>query len=461
MRIPDTGRNSALRRQIRKEAAAQKREGQQFRSPPPRKMYRSRGDRCKMYRSRGERWRMMREAAGTTTLSKSWYSAWLTRPNLNLDERNFNGYRGDSKFEEFSEFAKIIIQSSTHLSFQQVGPYESVVLPPELFEAGNFIGISVDWCKIHNLGLDRKGRCSKPKPLRCNFYVLQMVVRVVMGRDTRFSVKHVYMVLWGHTCLALAIVFTWRLLRAPRGPQRRQFKRQAPSGSSFGVSNRASVNDAFSEVTIHLEDSGTHNVIDELFQPVKPTLIQIVRQMLCEGRKVTCRLLGVILDESSPEELQVSFRIRISEPFCANCESTRPKGHCVAARVKIEDPDDGFKPTTQKRDGDFQVGEARKIEMECEASDLGFSIYQMVKAFVTELETFFEPKPNQNIDSTKIRATPLQWSPPNPIGDIRLKSTTTLRSGLLGYGFSIEMVMGKLVEDGHGRDLVLPTRWGY
>ncbi|GFP98880.1 acetyl-coa carboxylase 1 [Phtheirospermum japonicum] len=262
------------------------------------------------------------EAAGTTTLSKSWYSAWLTRPNLDLDERNFNGYRGDSKFEEFSEFANKIIQrceqSNLNIEsfricikslFQQVGPYESVVLPPELFEAGNFIGISVDWCKIHNIGLDRK--------------------------DTRS-----FGAIAG---LALAVVFTWRLLRAPRGPQRRQFKRQASSGSSFGVSNRASVNDASSEVSIHLEDSGTQNVIDEFFQPVKPTLSQIVRQMLCEGRTVTCRLLGVILDESSPEELQFF----IATPFDLDkAESTRPKGHCVAVRVTIEDPDDGFKPTS-------------------------------------------------------------------------------------------------------------------
>lgn len=29
-------------------------------------------------------------------------------------------------------------------------------------------------------------------------------------------------------------------------------------------------------------------------------------------------------------------------------ESVRPKGHCVAARVTSEDPDDGFKPTSGK-----------------------------------------------------------------------------------------------------------------
>ncbi|KAJ6289855.1 hypothetical protein OIU78_025722 [Salix suchowensis] len=71
--------------------------------------------------------------------------------------------------------------------------------------------------------------------------------------------------------LAVAVVFTWRLLRSNSGPQRRQPKRQAPTTSS---------------------------------SVQKPSLGQIVRQKLSEGRKVTCRLVGVILEESSPEELQ-------------------------------------------------------------------------------------------------------------------------------------------------------------
>ncbi|KAK6134891.1 hypothetical protein DH2020_031375 [Rehmannia glutinosa] len=95
--------------------------------------------------------------------------------------------------------------------------------------------------------------------------------------------------------LALAIVFTWRFLRTPRGPQRRQSKRQTPSGSSSGVS-RASVNDVSSEVSNPPEDSRTQNVVDEFFQPVK----------------VTCRLLGVVLEESSPEELQKQATVRSS-----------------------------------------------------------------------------------------------------------------------------------------------------
>ncbi|GFQ06284.1 peroxisome biogenesis protein 22 [Phtheirospermum japonicum] len=112
--------------------------------------------------------------------------------------------------------------------------------------------------------------------------------------------------------LAFAIVFTWRLLRAPSGPQRRQPKRQGPTSSSSGVSSQETINASSSGVINPSEDSRTQNVIDEFFQPVKPTLGQIVRQRLSEGRKVTCRLLGVILEESSPEELQKQATVRSS-----------------------------------------------------------------------------------------------------------------------------------------------------
>lgn len=67
--------------------------------------------------------------------------------------------------------------------------------------------------------------------------------------------------------LALAIVFTWRLLRTPRGQQRRQPKRS--SASSSGASGHATVNAGNSEVSTSPEDPSTQNVIDEFFQPVK------------------------------------------------------------------------------------------------------------------------------------------------------------------------------------------------
>ncbi|KAL1562390.1 peroxisome assembly protein 22 [Salvia divinorum] len=112
--------------------------------------------------------------------------------------------------------------------------------------------------------------------------------------------------------LAIALVFTWRLLRVPSEPQRRQSKRQAPPASSSGVSTAETVNASSLGAINPAEDSRTQNVIDEFFQPVKPTLGQIVRQRLSSGRKVTCRLLGVVLEESTPEELQKQATVRSS-----------------------------------------------------------------------------------------------------------------------------------------------------
>ncbi|RYR69010.1 hypothetical protein Ahy_A03g015527 isoform B [Arachis hypogaea] len=105
--------------------------------------------------------------------------------------------------------------------------------------------------------------------------------------------------------LAVAIFFTWRLLRSPSVSQRRQQKRQVASSSTPGVSAHSNAVVVPSGVCSTSEDSRAQNVVDEFFQPVKPSLGQIVRQRLSEGRKVTCRLLGVILEETSPEELQV------------------------------------------------------------------------------------------------------------------------------------------------------------
>ncbi|GMP66933.1 hypothetical protein CsSME_00027086 [Camellia sinensis var. sinensis] len=112
--------------------------------------------------------------------------------------------------------------------------------------------------------------------------------------------------------LAIAILFTWRLLRSTSGAQRRQPKRQATTPSSSGVvSTHSNANLTFSG-DLSSEDSRAQNVIDEFFQPIKPTLGQIVRQKLSEGRKVTCRLLGVVLEETSPEELQKQATVRSS-----------------------------------------------------------------------------------------------------------------------------------------------------
>lgn len=112
--------------------------------------------------------------------------------------------------------------------------------------------------------------------------------------------------------LVVGIFFAWRLLRAPSEPQRRQPKRQGPGTSSSAAGPRLNPNFPSSGVYSSSEDSRAQNVIDEFFQPIKPTLGQIVRQKLSEGRKVTCRLLDVILEETSPEELQKQATVRSS-----------------------------------------------------------------------------------------------------------------------------------------------------
>ncbi|KAL0717584.1 hypothetical protein Bca4012_066906 [Brassica carinata] len=108
--------------------------------------------------------------------------------------------------------------------------------------------------------------------------------------------------------LAIAVIFTWRAIRTPPGePRRRQPKRRMQSAetSSAAAAAQSNLDSTLPDVSLPHEDNGVQDVVDQFFQPVKPTLGQIVRQKLSEGRKVTCRLLGVILEESSPEELQV------------------------------------------------------------------------------------------------------------------------------------------------------------
>ncbi|CAL0303940.1 unnamed protein product [Lupinus luteus] len=112
--------------------------------------------------------------------------------------------------------------------------------------------------------------------------------------------------------LAVAIFFIWRLLRSTGGTQHIQRKPQATTSASHGVSAQTNASVAPSGIRSPLDNSRAQNVVDELFQPVKPTLGQIVRQRLSEGRKVTCCLLGVILEESRPEDLQKQATVKSS-----------------------------------------------------------------------------------------------------------------------------------------------------
>ncbi|MQL84458.1 hypothetical protein Taro_016973 [Colocasia esculenta] len=126
-------------------------------------------------------------------------------------------------------------------------------------------------------------------------------------------------------CLLLAIVFSWKVLRAEplQGNRRRQQRRQVPSsGQDIGPRSNLNISST-GEVCSSSGDSRVQDVVDQFFQPIKltnslkwlfwqPTLGQLVRQRLCGGRKVTCQLLGVILEETNPEELQEHATVRPS-----------------------------------------------------------------------------------------------------------------------------------------------------
>ncbi|KAL3640870.1 hypothetical protein CASFOL_015838 [Castilleja foliolosa] len=132
-----------------------------------------------------------KEAARTSVLSKSWHSAWLTRPILEFNENDFQRYRtapvlgwdDDDVFNyDFPDFAKKTIQryeesnlkierfslcikteissmvdlaselilralkiGVTHLSCDY---FREFVLPKEVFEAENLVKLSLVGCKI-------------------------------------------------------------------------------------------------------------------------------------------------------------------------------------------------------------------------------------------------------------------------------------------------------------------------
>lgn len=66
-----------------------------------------------------------------------------------------------------------------------------------------------------------------------------------------------------------------------------------------------------SKATLTLDDKEIKSG-DGLCTTEKVPLAQLVRKKLCGGRKMTCQLLGVVLEESTPEELQEHVTVRSS-----------------------------------------------------------------------------------------------------------------------------------------------------
>ncbi|KAJ6792730.1 putative peroxisome biogenesis protein 22 isoform X2 [Iris pallida] len=112
--------------------------------------------------------------------------------------------------------------------------------------------------------------------------------------------------------LSVAIVFAWKLLRSPPEHQRRQYRRRNSASGPSNARLRSDTGFPSSEACSPLGDLRVQDAVDDFFRPVNLTLEQLVRHQLNEGRKVTCQLLGVILEESSPEDLQKHATVRSS-----------------------------------------------------------------------------------------------------------------------------------------------------
>ncbi|VFQ83286.1 unnamed protein product [Cuscuta campestris] len=108
--------------------------------------------------------------------------------------------------------------------------------------------------------------------------------------------------------LAFAVLFAWTLLRKSSCNQRRRLK--PPTGgpsSSSSRTNRSSNAAAIETSTTTTAcsplpiDSRAQHVSDNVSQRITPMpmLGKIVKQRLNGGRKVTCQLLGVILEETT------------------------------------------------------------------------------------------------------------------------------------------------------------------
>ncbi|KAK1296431.1 Peroxisome biogenesis protein 22 [Acorus calamus] len=113
---------------------------------------------------------------------------------------------------------------------------------------------------------------------------------------------------------AIAVIFTWKFLRPPVGPWRRLPK---PRDSDDGDS----------------QSSGLHSLPQLDFDdqvsvegpPEKIAIRRMVWKKLNGGRRVTCQLLGIILVEKSPEELQKHATVRLSVvdillEICRTCD---------------------------------------------------------------------------------------------------------------------------------------------
>ncbi|KAJ7524775.1 hypothetical protein O6H91_17G020900 [Diphasiastrum complanatum] len=146
------------------------------------------------------------------------------------------------------------------------------------------------------------------------------LVQLLKGLSATFTVKisHLVTLIFHHkntsslgaiAGLAIALLCTWKYVKVLA---RRRKKIQKPEhiSSTFSAPEGAAIGTSTAVTKGIMQPTQRSGTIPEASAPFEVSLAQLVRQQLLGGRKVTCQLLGIILEETSAEELQKHAVVR-------------------------------------------------------------------------------------------------------------------------------------------------------
>ncbi|KAG6470264.1 hypothetical protein ZIOFF_071329 [Zingiber officinale] len=123
--------------------------------------------------------------------------------------------------------------------------------------------------------------------------------------------------------LAIACIFAWKLL-SPSSGRRARDRRKDRASSSTSLAETGNESPA-SEGNLPIGPLMDANAVEDVASAVELTLGQIVRKRLGGCRRITCQLLGIILEEKTPEELQKHATVKLPvlpviKEICKHCD---------------------------------------------------------------------------------------------------------------------------------------------
>ncbi|XP_020115254.1 peroxisome biogenesis protein 22-like [Ananas comosus] len=175
---------------------------------------------------------------------------------------------------------------------------------------------------------------------------------------------------------AIAVVFVWKFLRSPpTRPRRSAPKRRVPSAAAdsggAGTAPKLEVSDAVESTPL--------------------TTGQIVRKKLSGVRKMTCQILGVILEETSPEDLQKHATVRL--PVVELLLEIAKHCDLYLMETVIDDASEERVLLALESAGLFQSGGLMKEKVLFSSTEIGRT------SFVRQLESDFHVDTNLEIIS--------------------------------------------------------------